>query len=235
MARPSGTSTKPFGTGTANGTRRASMVSLAAVASRRAPAASVRGARIVQRRCSVSSRNAVSNSWPGRLTAARTPTGLSPGTAALARAARKRGLRVTGPRYAVRAPYAGKVSWFPEILPDLPLTTGGLDRSADERRDPSLIERLLADRATRVLELRGEAAYVDLGDVSKAAPAALAWRSPVGADHRSGGVLAFLGRDAQARAHLVSVDPAAAPVPDRRFHSTRPPAASGWRGLRASG
>ncbi len=45
-------------------------------------------------------------------------------------------------------------------LPDVALTRGSLDRRSDLRSDPALLTRLLADPATRVFRLRGDAAPV---------------------------------------------------------------------------
>ena len=45
------------------------------------------------------------------------------------------------------------VSRSSETLLDLSLSRGALDRAADRRRDPDLLPTLLADPATRVLEL----------------------------------------------------------------------------------
>ena len=100
---PSLSATKPFGVGTENGSRRASMPSRATVMSICAPAARVSGARTTHRRCCVSWTKASSNCCPSRDSTASTVAGSSPGMAALARAARARALRVTGTPYVEAA------------------------------------------------------------------------------------------------------------------------------------
>ena len=110
----------------------------------------------------------------GVLGRASTLTGSRPGTAALARAARKAGLRSTRPRYAVRAETSGtsphgvrprlvRVPPADVTLPELALSTSVLDRRGDLRADPGLLPRLLADPATAVLRLVGDRVAVDDG------------------------------------------------------------------------
>lgn len=99
-----------------------------------------------------------------------------------------------------------------------PLAGAALDRAADERAEPGLLGALRADRASRVLVLRGDEAPL-------AAEAALLWVTPdaAPADAR----WAFLGRDESGGALLAAViEPAA----DGPFD---PPA--GWGGLRVVG
>lgn len=103
-----------------------------------------------------------------------------------------------------------------DLLSDLALSRATLDRSGLERRDDGLLERLLADPATRVLELRGDRAPVLPGRrpgsavthaaavsarASAQSPALhLRLRSPLAED--SAGVVLFAGRDARGTAHL---------------------------------
>lgn len=102
----------------------------------------------------------------------------------------------------------------------------GIDRSADERADAGLLERLRSDAASRVLVLHGDAAPLAAttgGDatghpalqfvVPDVAPADAEW--------------AFLGRDADGAAVLSATIASSAPTP---FAALR-----GWGSLRAVG
>ncbi|HET8595858.1 MAG TPA: NAD(+) diphosphatase [Intrasporangium sp.] len=89
------------------------------------------------------------------------------------------------------------------ILEDLALGTGVLDHSAHERRDPRLLEALLSDPATRVIEIRDGRAPVRLeGDHGE-----LLLREPDPSDRAV--LSAALGRGPDGRAYvavLPSVD-----------------------------
>lgn len=82
------------------------------------------------------------------------------------------------------------------ILEDLALATGLLDRSAHERRSPRLLEDLLADPETRVVELHDGRARVDLRNGS----GSLRLRAPRTDDR--GVLAAALGRDSEGRAYV---------------------------------
>jgi NAD+ diphosphatase len=55
------------------------------------------------------------------------------------------------------------VSLLSETLPNLSLARPGLPRAADRRLEPGLVADLLADPATRVVELRGDRVEVEVG------------------------------------------------------------------------
>lgn len=150
------------------------------------------------------------------------------------------------------------MSWCPEILSDLPLTSGALDRAAVERRDPGTLTRALADPATRVLELRSGRAYVE---VAEEGAVTLALRAPTPADAgpaQAPAQLVFLGRDEDDTAYLLRVEhphdphgtqdpsglsgqesnptPPQTPLPpEPRFPSGTPPTHAAWLGLRGAG
>lgn len=84
-----------------------------------------------------------------------------------------------------------------EPLRDLPMTASDIDRDAPSRSDPDLLERLLADPGTRVVELRG-------GRASQRLDGALLWRSPEPGDADS--LLLYLGR-LDGAAHLAACHP----------------------------
>ena len=94
----------------------------------------------------------------------------------------------------------------------------GLDRAAEERLVPGLVDELRADAATRVLAIAGDTAPL-------ATPDALRWVAP--SDVPAGAEWAFLGRDADGAALLAAVFPAQ----DDELFAT----ASGWAALRAVG
>jgi NAD+ diphosphatase len=78
---------------------------------------------------------------------------------------------------------------------DIPApATRGFDRSALERDDPDLLERLRRDAATRVLVVHGDAAQIDAGVL----------RTRSAAEAPEGGRWAFLGRDEQGRPVLLA-------------------------------
>lgn len=103
-----------------------------------------------------------------------------------------------------------------------PLAGDALNRSAEERATPGLIDSVRADQRTRVLVLSGDSAPL-------AEPDALLWVSPgdVPPAVRDQAQWAFLGRDDDAAALLTAVLPAGDDEPL--------PAPSGWAGLRAVG
>ncbi|MDN5797241.1 MAG: NAD(+) diphosphatase [Intrasporangium sp.] len=82
------------------------------------------------------------------------------------------------------------------ILEDLALATGVLDRSGHERRDPRLLDALLTDPATRVVEIRGEKAAVDVAD----GRGSLRLRAPQSGDRTV--LAAALGRGPDGRAYV---------------------------------
>jgi len=98
-----------------------------------------------------------------------------------------------------------------------PLARPGLDRSADERLVPGLLDAARADPATRVLVIVGDSAPL-------ATPESLLWRAP--ADVPEGAEWAFLGRDGET-ALLGAVF---ASQEDELFASP-----AGWAGLRTVG
>ncbi|ALJ19965.1 NAD(+) diphosphatase [Microbacterium sp. No. 7] len=103
-------------------------------------------------------------------------------------------------------------------LPSLaPLARGGLDRSAAERTQPDLLERLRADAGTRVLPAHADRAPLDeAGRLLLVAPHDVA-------EHAR---WAFLGRDADGTALLVAATAAEEPAPVE---------AERWGALRAVG
>lgn len=106
----------------------------------------------------------------------------------------------------------------PESTSLPPLARSGLDRAAEERLTPGLLDDLRADAATRVLVIAGDTAPL-------AAPDALQWVAP--SDVPAGAEWALLGRDADGTALLA----AALPAHDDELFA----AASGWAALRAVG
>ena len=107
----------------------------------------------------------------------------------------------------------------------LALARGRLDRRAELRRDPQLVERLRADPATRVLSLEGARVLV----VDEGASVRLLLR-PAGEVGDSDGRLWFyLGQDSAGTYHLAAVDP----VPDD--HQRPEPVAGPVAGPAATG
>ncbi|WP_353953005.1 NAD(+) diphosphatase [Knoellia sp. S7-12] len=101
-------------------------------------------------------------------------------------------------------------------LPSLALSRGGLDRHSELRTEPGLLDVLLDDPATRVLELVGGRAEVEEGEQAEVA---LRYRAPTASDRDQ--FVAYLGHDAPrgGTAYLVSVAPettATADDPRRR-------------------
>lgn len=95
-----------------------------------------------------------------------------------------------------------------ETLPNLALARPGLDRHAELRAQPDLVDRLLADPSTRVLEVHGDKVPVldrTGGDASVAEPA-LDLRAPVATDAE--GLVLFLGQDGDGTAYLAVARPA---------------------------
>lgn len=93
-----------------------------------------------------------------------------------------------------------------DILADLALSRGTLDRAGHERRDPDLLKRLLADPQTRVAVIRGDRmGFEDDGDRLR-----LVLRGPEPAD--GAGLALYLGRDPSGTAYVAVVgDPIADP------------------------
>ncbi|MFN8097346.1 MAG: NAD(+) diphosphatase [Dermatophilaceae bacterium] len=107
----------------------------------------------------------------------------------------------------------------PVLLDGIPLTGPALDRHAEHRADSELLTRLLADPATRVLDIAdGRAPARD--------PGRLAWRAPAPDDLEAPDapdlVGAYLGADDHGRHHVALLN------------LTRP-APGDWLALRAAG
>lgn len=91
-------------------------------------------------------------------------------------------------------------------LPSLSLSRGGLDRHSELRTEPGLVEVLLDDPATRVLELVGGRAEVDEIDANgDEGQLVLRYRPPTPTDRD--GFVAYLGHDAPTggTAYVLSV------------------------------
>lgn len=99
-----------------------------------------------------------------------------------------------------------------------PLARPGIDRAAEERLTPGLIDAAKTDAATRVLVIAGDAAPLAASD-------ALLWRAA--AEVPDGGEWAFLGRADDGAALLAAVF---ASQDDELFA-----APAGWAGLRSVG
>ena len=126
-----------------------------------------------------------------------------------------------------------------DTLPDLALSRTVLDRSGIERRDGGLVERLLADPATRVLELRGDRAPVEpqvrsQGQEEHEEHGDLRDRRRAPTAEDSGRLVLFAGRDGRGTAYLGVALPAEGL--DRADRSReRPPDVEGWVTLRQAG
>ncbi|OLP64306.1 NADH pyrophosphatase, partial [Salmonella enterica subsp. enterica serovar Javiana] len=88
---------------------------------------------------------------------------------------------------------------FAKTLPNLPFAQPGLDRSAELRTDPGLLDDLLATPTTRVLELHGDRVEV----VAEKDYVGLALRAPQPGD--ADGLALFLGVDDRDVAHVAVV------------------------------
>ena len=108
-----------------------------------------------------------------------------------------------------------------ETLPNLSLARPGLDRRADRRVEPGLLETLLANPGTRVLVLHGDQVELRAQRDGERA-AALVLRAPEPDDGT--GLVLFLGQDADGTAYLAVVRPTA----DHDGHPA-------WRTLRQVG
>ncbi|AKT51397.1 NAD(+) diphosphatase [Arsenicicoccus sp. oral taxon 190] len=106
----------------------------------------------------------------------------------------------------------------PRNLPQLALSRTGLDRAGWRRKEPGLLDQLLADPATAVVELRGERleTYAD--------GTALVRRRPSEAPLRPGDVALYLGQDPRGVEVVGLVRDAVEDDP-----------APGWSGLRVLG
>ena len=122
-----------------------------------------------------------------------------------------------------------------DILSDVALSAATLDRSGHERTEERLVERLLADPLTLVLELRGDRAFVEsmgpAGGGSGGRHLRLRLRSPQQEDFE--GVVIFAGRDRAGRAHVGVAHPPEGP-------ELAPPGSAGsdeggWLTLRQAG
>ncbi|SDO61421.1 NAD+ diphosphatase [Pedococcus dokdonensis] len=103
-----------------------------------------------------------------------------------------------------------------ETLPHLALARPGLDRHAERRAEPHLLDRLLADPRTRVLEVHGDRVPVRWTDAPDQAAAAdggsgglpaLDLRAPAAGDAES--LVLYLGQDGDGTAYLAVARPAA--------------------------
>ena len=112
-----------------------------------------------------------------------------------------------------------------ETLPNLALARPGLDRHAERRAEPDLVGRLLADPATRVLEVHGDKATVVVpqpdDEVGSDPAPILMLRSPVAADAEA--LVLFLGEDDDGTAYLAVARPAPEDeaTPDERLRGLR--------------
>lgn len=122
-----------------------------------------------------------------------------------------------------------------DTLPDLALSRAVLDRSGVERRDAGLVERLLADPATRVLELHGDRAPVEgEPNVRSTEPGELRLRLRAPTAEDSGRLVLFAGRDVEGTAYVGVALPAEGLGQTDR-NRARPPAPEGWLTLRQAG
>jgi NAD+ diphosphatase len=101
------------------------------------------------------------------------------------------------------------VGLLTETLPNLALARPGLDRHAELRAEPDLVDRLLAEPSTRVLEVHGDKAPVLMeqtdGDAPGVAPT-LDLRAPMASDAEA--LVLFLGQDGGGTAYLAVARPA---------------------------
>ncbi len=98
------------------------------------------------------------------------------------------------------APRLGTVARADHSLPDVALTRRTLDRRADRRGDPTLLTGLLADPATRVFRLCGDATAVEEGE-GHVVRVVLGAPVPADADH----LVVYLGEHGGAQ-HLGVVE-----------------------------
>lgn len=90
------------------------------------------------------------------------------------------------------------MSLLSETLPNLSLARPGLPRAADRRLEPGLVADLLADPATRVVEVRGDRVEVEVAQLT--ASPTLALRPPRDTDSVAQAV--FLGVDGDSTAYV---------------------------------
>lgn len=112
-----------------------------------------------------------------------------------------------------------------ETLPHLALARPGLDRHAERRTEPHLLDRLLADPATRVLEVHGD--RVPVTEPEPDGDPRLDLRAPKPSDAAS--LVLYLGQDGDGTAYLAVALP---PAPDGDAGEDSDP---GLRGLRQVG
>jgi NAD+ diphosphatase len=126
----------------------------------------------------------------------------------------------------------GRVALTDETLADLALSRSSLDRVADERRRPGVIDDLLDDPGTRVAEVRGDRMHVVSPDgTTRAGSLELVVRAPEPADRTR--LALHLGRDADGTAYVGVVsqeEGAAGPT-----GGDGGPEAQGWLTLRQAG
>jgi NAD+ diphosphatase len=113
-------------------------------------------------------------------------------------------------------------------LVNLPLARGGLDRVAHERGRSGVVDELLGDDTTRVVELRGDRVPVG-GAAGQGEDLALHLRAPVDADRAGLGLHLGRGPDGTAYVGVVSTLPAPEPRDDGSIDEER------WLTLRQSG
>lgn len=118
----------------------------------------------------------------------------------------------------------------PTDLVHLPLTGPGLDRCSDERHDPVLVERLLADERTKVLALRGGRAPVS-GNGSDGRRLITRSPQPDDADR----LAVFLGRSDDRTAYLLVVESDDGAMEFHAPHADSALADDAWRSLREVG
>ena len=95
-----------------------------------------------------------------------------------------------------------------DILRDLALSRGTLDRAGNERRDPDLMQRLLDDPATRVAYVVADRMEVDGAPGRRR----LVLRAPEERDAER--LTVFLGRDGDGTAYVASVAPSGTEAPE---------------------
>ncbi|GAA1886587.1 NAD(+) diphosphatase [Lapillicoccus jejuensis] len=108
-----------------------------------------------------------------------------------------------------------------DVLTDLALSRGTLDRAAHRRADDGLLPRLLGDPATRVAVISADQRIALEDDPTSPTGRGLAYRAPVDADRAAGTLAVFLGEEG-GTSYVAVVDP-------------QPRAEDGWPTLRDAG